>query len=81
YYFSRSQDITRIAFSQYFVSGTDKFIMNTPPIDGQKLMTAQMPIVADDNTTGIGYAQGVNPLTAYNRMMDRLLVTMILLGA
>ncbi|EAD4763582.1 HAMP domain-containing protein, partial [Listeria monocytogenes] len=70
-----------IDFSQYFVSGTDKFIMNKPTIDGQKMMTAQMPIVADDNTTVIGYAQVVNPLTSYNRMMDRLLVTMILLGA
>ncbi|MBC2295403.1 HAMP domain-containing histidine kinase [Listeria welshimeri] len=81
YYFSRNQDITSIDFSQYFVSGTDKFIMNKPTIDGQKMMTAQMPIVSDDNTTVIGYAQVVNPLTSYNRMMDRLLVTMILLGA
>lgn len=81
YVFLQSKNTAKHNFSKYFVNNTSFSFSSKPKIDGKKMIIAQMPIVGRDNTSIIGYVQVVNPLTSYNKMMNKLLITIIVLGA
>lgn len=81
YIFLQSKEVAKHDFSKYFMNNTGFSFSSKPKIDGKKMIIAQMPIVGRDNSTIIGYAQVVNPLTSYNKMMNKLLITIIVLGA
>ncbi|WP_163652855.1 HAMP domain-containing histidine kinase [Listeria sp. PSOL-1] len=82
YYYPQYHDIGVKDYSKYFIADTNVIETIKPTIDGQKMIVSQSPIISNsDNLTVVGYVQVINPLTSYNKMMNKLLVTMFILGA
>ncbi|WP_099221007.1 HAMP domain-containing sensor histidine kinase [Listeria costaricensis] len=82
YYYPQYSETGSKDYSKYFVPNSDEMLTSKPTVDGQKMIITQCPIVSSaDNSTIVGYVQVINPLTSYNKMMDKLLVIMFILGA
>ncbi|EUJ31808.1 two-component sensor histidine kinase [Listeria floridensis FSL S10-1187] len=82
YFLNSSQKTANNDFSSYFKPYTNDRVTNKPTISGDKMLISQGPITSlNDNSTVIGYVQIINPLTSYNKIMGKLLLTMFLLGA
>ncbi|EIA21295.1 two-component sensor histidine kinase [Listeria fleischmannii 1991] len=81
YYLTSSEQTANNDFSKYFRPSNER-ITSKPTINGDKMLISQGPITSiSDNSTVIGYVQIINPLTSYNKIMGKLLVTMFILGA
>ncbi|MHC5252476.1 HAMP domain-containing sensor histidine kinase [Listeria kieliensis] len=82
YFLTSSQKTANNDFTKYFHTDISDKVTSKPTISGDKMLISQGPITSvEDNSTVIGYVQIINPLTSYNRIMERLLLTMFLLGA
>ncbi len=80
YFLTASKKTANNDFTQYFRK-TNERVTSKPTINGEKMLISQGPITSiTDNSTVIGYVQIINPLTSYNKIMGKLLVTMFILG-